>query len=111
MTRYSRYPLPDTYLGQEGLKFPSPLVDFVEVDREGHVSFCYAGETGSYSSILGHIQARLQAILAQPGAVKRAGVKQLADWVTQQHAIHEEAGAQWTAHIDAKRAKREAVSQ
>lgn len=108
MAKYSRYPLPSTYLGEEGLEFPAPLIDYVEADREGHVTFCYAGETGAYSSIVGHIQATIEAILSRPGVVKRAEIKRLSDWVTQQHAEHEKAGAQWTAHIDAKAAKRNA---
>jgi hypothetical protein len=97
-----------TYLGEEGREFPTPLIDYIEADRDGHVTFCYAGETGAYSSILGHVQATLEAVLSRPGAVRRDEIKNLSDWVTQQHAEHEKAGAQWTAHVDAKAAKRNA---
>jgi hypothetical protein len=111
MARYSRYALPKTYLGQEGLEFPAPLANYVEADHEGYVSFCYAGETGAYSSILAHIDQCLRTILLRPGAVKRGEIKKLADYVAQQHAIHEEASAQWSAHINAKTAKRNAIAK
>lgn len=85
---------------------PLPLRTYMSRERDGHLSFSYAYETGVYSSEVGHIKQKLDEALRRRGADKTAALKEVqkfVDGIARHHDLLED---QWGAELERRNASR-----
>ncbi|MFT4117502.1 hypothetical protein [Bradyrhizobium sp.] len=96
------------HCGNEDAAFPEPLARYLEVDRTGDVSFDYAGAVGALRFRLEHICSLLRPALTGRRSKDRArAVRDASSFAETAQAEHEMVSLQWSAHLDAIRARRE----
>lgn len=93
------------YRGDASAAFPASLTDFLEIDDDGHVGFCYAIAQGICEFALGEVDRRMKLMSCLRGAALRHAADDLAAFVAAQHARHDEAGKQWSDHLDGMKAR------
>jgi hypothetical protein len=90
-------------------EYPLPLRNFLEVDRDGYVSFCYPYKTGSLTSVLNTIGERMDKAMQRSGKERTAALKELKAFIATERAEDDLVSQQWTAEIEKRRAARDAV--
>jgi hypothetical protein len=83
---------------------PLPLRTYMETDRDGHLTFCYPYEVGTYTSQTNHIKQKLDEALRRRGADKTAALKEVQKFVDNVVKEHDLLHAQWNAEIERRRA-------
>lgn len=88
--------------------FSALISPFLAVDRrDGHVSFCYPSRCGSMGARLNRIHTELQKIARLRGADKTKALASLTERVAEDAEEDVAIAAEWDAHLDERRQKRE----
>lgn len=96
------------FCGNPHAEFPQPLADYLDLDRDGYVTFNCAAQLGSHRFYLSEIDLKLQsALLSRRAKDRAAALVELAKWVATAEAKHHHIDLLWMAHQDALTAQRE----
>lgn len=88
--------------GDDQAPFPAALIFLLERDRSnGHVSFCYATETGRQSFVISHVRELLEAARRTPAKHRKRAIEHAHQFISHHDELSKEIARQWSAHIKA----------